>query len=208
MASNTSLIEQEPLVVHTRPVIDMDDEQFFQFCQLNRDLQIERSSERDIIIMAPEAGSTGRGSSKLNTLFDQWSERDGTGQVFGSSTGFTLPNGAIRSPDVAWVRNERIDSLTDEQWQKFLPLCPDFVLELRSPSDPLRNLQKKMEEYRQNGAQLGWLLDPLNKQVHVYRQGTPAEVLADPMSVSGEPLLRGFVLEVPLIWIVMERKKS
>src|SRR6266511_2255854 len=208
MASNASLIEQEPLVVHTRPVIDMDDEQFFQFCQLNRDLQIERSFERDIIIMAPEAGSTGRGSSKLNTLFDQWSERDGTGQVFGSSTGFTLPNGATRSPDLAWVRNERIDSLTDEQWQKFLPLCPDVVLELRSPSDPLRNVQKKMEEYRQNGAQLGWLLDPLNKQVHVYRQGTPAEVLDDPVSVSGEPLLRGFVLEVPLIWAVMERKKS
>src|ERR1043166_9652528 len=111
MANQASLIEQEPLVIHTRPVIDMDDEQFFQFCQLNRDLQIERSFERDIIIRAPEAGSTGRGSSRLNTLFEQWSERDGTGQVFGSSTGFTLPKGAIRSPDVAWVRNERIDSL-------------------------------------------------------------------------------------------------
>jgi len=208
MANQASLIEQEPLVVHTRPVIEMDDEQFFQFCQLNRDLQIERTSEGDIIIMAPEAGSTGRGSSKLNTLFDQWSERDGTGQVFGSSTGFKLPNGATRSPDVAWVRNERIDALTDEQWQKFLPLCPDFVLELRSPSDSVGNLQKKMDEYRQNGAQLGWLLDPVNKQVHVYRQGAPAEVLDAPVTVSGEPLLRGFVLEVPQIWAVMERKKS
>ncbi len=106
------------------------------------------------------------------------------------------------------MRNERIDSLTDEQWQKFLPLCPDFVLELRSPSDSVQTLQKKMEEYRQNGAQLGWLLDPMNKQVIVYRQGAPPEVLDDPVSVSGEPLLRGFVLEVPLIWAVMERKKS
>jgi Uma2 family endonuclease len=171
-------------------------------------LQIERTAEGDILIMAPEAGSTGRASSKLNTLFDQWSERDGAGQVFGSSTGFKLPNGATRSPDVAWVRNERIDSLTDEQWQKFLPLCPDFVLELRSPSDSMRALQMKMEEYRENGAQLGWLLDPVGKQVHVYRRGAPTEVLNDPASVSGEPLLRGFVLEVPQIWAVMERKKS
>src|SRR5437867_1239903 len=203
MANQASLIEQEPLVVRTRPVIEMDDEQFFQFCQLNRDLQIERTSEGDIIIKAPEAGSTGRGSSKLIRLFDQWSERDGTGLVFGSSTGFNLPNGATRSPDVAWVRNERIDSLTDEQWQKFLPLCPDFVLELRSPSDSVQTLQKKMEEYRESGAQLGWLLDPMNKQVHVYRQGAPAEVLDAPTSVSGEPLLRGFVLAVPQIWAVM-----
>src|SRR5437016_6150115 len=208
MANQASLIEQEPLVVHTRPVIEMDDEQFFQFCQLNRDLQIERSSDGDIIIMAPEAGSTGRASSKLNTLFDQWSERDGTGQVFGSSTGFKLPNGATRSPDVAWVRNERIDSLTDEQWQKFLPLCPDFVLELRSPSDSMGTLQKKMEEYRENGAQLGWLLDPVNKQVHVYRPGAAVEVLDNPAAVAGEPVLRGFVLDVLQIWAVMERKKK
>ena len=208
MANQASLIEQEPLVVRTRPVIEMDDEQFFQFCQLNRDLRIERTAEGDIIIMAPEAGSSGRGDSELVFQFEQWARRDGTGQVFGSSTGFNLPNGATRSPDVAWVRNERIDVLTDEQWQKFLPLCPDFVLELRSPSDSVGNLQKKMDEYRQNGAQLGWLLDPMNKQVFVYRQGAPAEVLENPVSVSGEPLLRGFVLEVPLIWAVIERKKS
>src|SRR5947208_2135210 len=103
MAQHASVIEQEPLVVHTRPIIDMDDEQFFQFCQLNRDLQIERTAEGDIIIMPPEAGSSGLGSSKLNARFAQWAERDGAGQIFGSSTGFTLPNGAMRSPDVAWV---------------------------------------------------------------------------------------------------------
>src|SRR5205085_6606106 len=114
MAHASLLREQEPLIVHTRPAIDMDDEQFFQFCQLNRDLQIERTAEGDIIIMAPEAGSSGRGSSKLNALFDRWAEGDGRGQVFGSSTGFKLPNGATRSPDVAWVRNERLEALTDE----------------------------------------------------------------------------------------------
>jgi Uma2 family endonuclease len=133
----------------------MDDEQFFQLCQLNRDLQIERTAGGDIVIMAPESGSSGRGSTKLNALFDQWAERDGTGQVFGSSTGFNLPNGATRSPDVAWIRNDQLDALTDEQWQKFLPLCPDFVLELRSPSDAMPMLERKMEEYRENGAQLG-----------------------------------------------------
>src|SRR5436305_8396922 len=176
LMANGALLEQ-PVVIHTRPAIDMDDEQFFQFCQLNRDLQIERTAEGDIIIMAPEAGSSGRGSSKLVAMFEQWSEGDGTGQVFGSSTGFKLPNGATRSPDVAWVLNERIEALTEEEWQKFLPLCPDFVLELRSPSDALPLLQKNMEEYRENGAQLGWLLDPGSKRVHIYRPGLAVEVL-------------------------------
>jgi Uma2 family endonuclease len=206
--AHASLLEQ-PLVVHTRPIIDMNDEQFFQFCRLNRDLQIERTSEGDITIMAPEAGSSGLGSSELTVAFSLWARRDGTGRIFGSSTGFNLPNGATRSPDVAWVRNERLDaSLTDEQWQKFLPLCPDFVLELRSPSDSLSSLRKKMEEYRENGAQLGWLLDAVNRRVHVYRPNAEVEVLENPDSVSGAPLLHGFVLEVPQIWAVMERKKT
>ena len=208
MAQTTWLVERERLVVHTRPVIDMDDEQFFQFCQLNRDLQIERTTEGDIIIMAPEGGSSGLGSSELTLAFGNWARRDGTGQVFGSSTGFMLPNGAMRSPDVAWVRNERLDALTEEEWQKFLPLCPDFVVELRSPSDRLGTLQKKMEEYRENGAQLGWLLDPVTKRVHVYRAGATIEVLENPSSVAGEPVLRGFVLDVLQIWAVMERKKA
>ena len=158
--------------------------------------------------MAPEGGSSGRGGSRLAALLDRWAEQDGTGQVFGSSTGFHLPNGATRSPDVAWVRNERLEALTDEEWKKFLPLCPDFVLELRSPSDSMHKLHEKMEEYRDNGAELGWLLDPLSKQVHVYRPGATVEVLKSPGSVSGEPLLRGFALDVPRIWAAMERKKS
>jgi len=208
MAEQASFLEQEPLVVHTRPVINMDDEQFFRFCQLNRDLQLERTSEGDIIIRAPEAGSSGLGSSKLTVAFGVWAERDGTGQIFGSSTGFKLPNGATRSPDVAWVRNERLDALTDEEWQKFLPLCPDFVLELRSPSDGMRALQAKMEEYRENGAALGWLLDPVSKRVHIYRPGAAVEGLDAPSSLSGEPLLRGFVLNVLQIWAAIEHKKA
>ena len=148
------------------------------------------------------------GSSQLTTAFGVWAEFDGTGRVFGSSTGFNLPNGATRSPDVAWVRNERLDALSDEEWKRFLPFCPDFVLELRSPSDSMPTVQRKMEEYRDNGAHLGWLLDPVNKQVHVYRPGAAVEVLDNPATVSGAPILREFVLEVPRIWAAMERRKS
>ena len=195
-------------MVHTRPVIDMDEDQFFQLCQLNRDLQIERTAEGDIIIMASEGGSSGLGSNNLATRLTLWAERDGTGQVFGSSTGFTLPNGATRSLDVAWVRNDRLGALTEQEWQKFLPLCPDFVVELRSPSDAMPPLHKKMEEYRENGAQLGWLLDPRSKRVHVYRPGAAVEVLDNPASIAGNPILHSFVLDVPQIWAVMERKKK
>ena len=207
MAQQAELIEQEQLIVHTRPVFDLDDEQFFQFCRINRDLQIERTAEGDIIIMAPEGGSSGLGSTKLTMIFGAWAERDGTGQVFGSSTGFKLPNGATRSPDVSWVRNDLLNALTDEQWQKFLPQCPDFVLELRSPTDSMRRLEQKMEEYRENGAQLGWLLDPRAKRVHIYRPGAAVEILDNPAALTGEPLLQGFVMEVPQIWAVIERKK-
>jgi len=207
MSQQVSLVEPERMVVHTRPAIEMDDEQFFQFCRINRDLQIERTADGDIIIMAPEGGSSAFGSGKLTTIFGVWAERDGTGRIFGSSGGFILPNHAMRSPDVAWVRNARLDTLTDEEWKKFLPLCPDFVLELRSPSDSLGALQQKMEEYCQNGAQLGWLLDPVSKSVHIYRPDSAPEILDNPATVSGEPLLRGFVLDLQKIWAAMERKK-
>lgn len=204
--ANAVLLEQ-PLVVHTRPAIDLNDEQLFDFCRVNRDLRIERSAEGDILIMVPEGASSGYGGSRLNTVFDLWAQRDGAGRVFGSSTGFVLPNRAMRAPDIAWVRNERLDKLTDEQWQKFPPLCPDFVLELRSPSDSLPALQAKMEEYCENGAQLGWLLDPASKRVYVYRPGARVESLENPTTISGEPLLRGFTLNVREIWAAMERKR-
>src|SRR6266566_9439420 len=136
-------LEQAPLVVHTAPGMEMDDDQFFQFCQANRDLRIERTAEGDLIIMPPAGASSGRGNAELTYLFQHWARRDGTGQVFDSSTGFKLPNRAMRSPDVSWVRNERLEAFSDEEWEKFLPLCPDFVLELRSPSDPLQVVKKR-----------------------------------------------------------------
>jgi Uma2 family endonuclease len=207
MAQQATLIEPSPMVVHTRPALDLNDEQFFQFCQINRDLQIERTAEGDIIIMPPEGGTSGYGSTELTILFGNWAKPDGTGRVFGPSTGFNLPNGATRSPDVAWVRKERLDALTKEERKRFLPLCPDFVLELRSPTDRLRRLQEKMEEYRESGAQLGWLLDPLTQKVYVYRSRAEVEILDHPTRLSGEPILRGFVLDVPAIWAAIEWEK-
>ena len=203
-----ALLLEQPVVVHTRPAIEMDDDQFFKLCQVNRDLQLERSAEGDILIMAPEGGSSVSGGSELIVVFGIWARQDGRGRVFGSSTGFKLPNGAIRAPDVAWVRNERIEGLSEEEWRRFLPLCPDFVIELRSPSDGLAALRRKMEEYRENGTQLGWLLDPVARSVHVYRAGAAVEVLENPALLSGEPLLRGFALDVPQVWTAMDRRRS
>ncbi len=199
--------EVPPLVVQTRPVFDMDDEQFFEFCQINSDLQIERNAQGEIIIMAPAGGSAGSGETTLTQIFANWCEKDGVGEIFGSSGGFILPNGATRSPDISWVRGERLDALTDEDWDRFLPLCPDFVLELRSPSDSLIRLKKKMEEYRDNGAQLGWLLDPKTHCVFIYRPGQEVGMRENPESLSGEPLLKGFTLDVPAVWRAIERKR-
>ncbi|MCI0536042.1 MAG: Uma2 family endonuclease [Verrucomicrobiales bacterium] len=206
MAEVLTQIEHDPLVVHTSPALEMDDAQFFEFCRINHDLRIERTAKGDLVIMPPAGGSSGLGNARLTYVFSEWAHREGRGRVFDSSTGFKLPNGATRSPDVSWVRNERIMRLTDEEFEKFLPLCPDFVLELHSPSDPLRGVKDKMEEYMANGARLGWLLDPVGKQVHVYRSGRPPEILDQPSQISGAPVLKGFVLDVPQIWGVMERK--
>lgn len=127
-------------------------------------------------------------------------ERDGTGVAFDSGGGFILSNGAMRSPDASWLRRERLAELTAEQKQRFLPLCPDFVIELRSPSDPLTPLEAKMREYLENGARLGWLLDPGEKEVHVYQPEEDVQILENPRKVSGDPVLQGFVLDLRPIW--------
>jgi Uma2 family endonuclease len=207
MSRQASLLQPERIIIHTGSVIRIDDEQLFQFCQINRDLQIERTSDGDIIIMWPDGGAIGLGCAKLTAAFGIWAELETAGTAFGPSTGFILPNNAMRAPDVAWVRNERLAALTDKEWERFLPLCPNFVLELRSPSDSLGRLQRKMEEYCANGAQLGWLLDPVSKSVHIHRPGAAPEILENPATISGEPLLRGFVLDLQKIWAAMERKK-
>jgi Uma2 family endonuclease len=197
-----------PFVVHPTEAMAMNDDEFFEFCQANADLRIERNAEGDLIIMAPEGGSSSRGGSKLTQIFENWSEHDGTGQVFGPQGGFILPNGAARSPDISWVCNDRLEALTDEQWQKFLPLCPDFVLELRARSDSMRELCMKMQEYISNGARLGWLLDPEQKEVHIYQPNQEPEILDDPPQLSGDPVLPGFTLLMSKLWSAMELRRA
>ncbi|MBI1928352.1 Uma2 family endonuclease [Candidatus Poribacteria bacterium] len=202
MIDTQPTIEPSPLLVRLHPVIDMTDNQFFELCQINRDLRLEQTAKGDLIIMPPTGGETGRRNFKLATAFGPWETQDGSGVTFDSSTGFTLPNGAKRSPDVAWMKRSRLATLTPAEKKKFIPLCPDFVLELRSASDRLSDLQDKMQEYIDNGAQLGWLIDPEEKQVYIYRPDSEVECLEHPKTLSGEPVLPGFVLDLQEIWDV------
>ncbi|NEP33374.1 MULTISPECIES: Uma2 family endonuclease [unclassified Moorena] len=180
--------------------INLTDEQFFQLCQDNDDFKFERNANGDLIIMSPTGGSTGNRNGRLNQQLFNWSDSDGTGIAFDSSTGFKLPNGADRSPDASWIPLQSWNSLTPQQQEKFLPLCPDFVIELRSPSDSLTAIRKKMEEYRDNGTRLGWLINRKDRQVEIYRPSKDVEVLESPSSLSGEEVLPGFVLYLELIW--------
>ena len=202
MTKVLSQVEQGAVLVHLRPVIELTDDQFFELCQTNRDLRIERTAEGDIVVMPPEGGETGYRSMLLGMFLTQWALRDSTGVTFGSSTGFNLPNGATRAPDAAWVERSRLAALTTDQKQTFLPLCPDLVVEIRSPSDRLSSLQENMQEYLDNGAQLGWLIDPPGRAVYVYRPNHPVERLENPATIAGDPVLPGFVLDLQKIWEV------
>lgn len=194
-------VADDHLVLHLGAVAQrMSDVEFFEFCQRHPDLRIELTSEGDLIIMPPTGGETGHSNFKLTAWVANWAEADGTGVGFDSSTEFGLPNGAFRSPDVAWVKNERWQALTPDQRKRFPPLCPDFVIELRSDTDRLKTLQAKMQEYIDNGAQLGWLIDPLEKKVWVYRPKSDVECLDDPVSVNADPVLVGFVLPLDRVW--------
>ncbi len=177
-----------------------DPDWFFDFCQVNEHLQVERNAQGEIQIMAPPASEIGYREGEAFHELRLWAGQDGTGIAFNSNTGFVLPNGANRSPDAAWVKRSRLARLSAEQKKKFLPLCPDFVIEVRSPSDRLARLQEKMEEYRENGACLGWLIDPQQRKVHIYRPGLPVEKLNHPKRVKGDPELPGFVMELSQIW--------
>jgi Uma2 family endonuclease len=200
MITTPALSEGWPVVLQTRPVLNMDDEQFFEFCQLNRDWRIERTAAGELIIMPPTGWKTGNYNLRVGAALLTWADQDGAGVAIDSSTGFQLPNGATRSPDAAWVRRARLAALTEQQKEKFLPLCPDFVVELRSPSDALATLQDKMQEYLDNGAQLGFLIDPLERRVYVYRPGATVQCLDDPATISGDPELPGFVLDLRSLW--------
>ena len=188
------------LTVSLKSVIDMTDDQFFQLCQNNRELRFERNANGELIIMSPAGGETGNRNGRLNQQLFNWTDADGTGIAFDSSTGFKLPNGADRSPDASWIKLERWDALTDEEKRKFPPICPDFVIELLSPSDSLKTTQEKMQEYIDNGVRLGILINRKSRQVEIYRPGKEVEVLDSPTTVSGEEVLKGFVLNLGMIW--------
>jgi Uma2 family endonuclease len=180
--------------------IKLTDEQFAQLCRENPELRLELTAKQELVIMPPTGSETGRRSGEVFYSLIAWAKKDGTGISFDSSTGFTLPNGAIRSPDASWVKREKWEALTKEQREEFAPLCPDFVIELRSRKDLLSDLREKLQEYIDNGARLGWLIDPLDKRVYVYRPDQPIEVLDNPISVSGSPVLPGFELPVQDLW--------
>jgi Uma2 family endonuclease len=181
-------------------ILELTDDQFFELCQRNRDLKFERTSTGELIIMTPTGGETSNSNAGLTSQLWMWNDRTKLGKVFDSSGGFKLPNGADRSPDASWVKLDRWEALTLEQRQKFPPLCPDFVVELLSPSDNLKTTQEKMREYLENGARLGWLINRKNRQVEIYRSNRDVEVLDVPTSLSGEEVLAGFVLKLESIW--------
>lgn len=189
-----------PIEVNFPLLKRMSLEDFYDFCEENRDLRIERTKEGNVIIMPPAYSETGRKNFNLAGEFYVWARQDETGIGFDSSTGFTLPNGATRSPDVSWIRLERWNALPERKRKKFAEIAPDFVIELHSETDRLKDLQKKMREYIENGVELGWLIDPNTRRVHIYRPNQETKVLENPKEVSNEPLLKGFVLNLQEIW--------
>ena len=175
-------------------------EQFALLCQENPDLRFELTAQQELVIMPPTGSEGGWRSGEVFLSLGTWAKQDGTGLSFDSSTGFTLPNGAIRSPDASWIQRERWTALSKAQREKFAPICPDFVIEVRSLTDRLSDLLEKMQEYLDNGARLGWLIDPIDKRAYVYRPGQPVEILESPQSLSGDPVLPGFCLNVQELW--------
>ncbi|WP_374703946.1 Uma2 family endonuclease [Nostoc sp. CENA543] len=175
-------------------------EQFVQLALVNRDLQLERTAEGELIVMPPTGSDTGKRNLDIAGQLWLWNRQAKLGVVFDSSTGFHLPDGSDRSPDAAWIRQDRWDALSIEQQETFAPICPDFVLELRSKSDSIEKLRAKMREYINNGARLGWLIDCKHQRVEIYRPGQAVETLNHPVSLSGEDVLPGFILDLTEVW--------
>jgi Uma2 family endonuclease len=188
------------VVLQFHPVITITDDQFFEFCQLNRDFRIERNPGGEIVLMFVTGSENDQRNFDIIGQLGVWTKQDGTGVGFASSGGFTLPNGAVRSPDAAWIKRERWEAIPAEKRKKFAPICPEFVIELRSESDGLAVLQDKMREYIDNGTQLGWLIDRKERKVYIYRPNMPVAELNNPTSVSADPILLGFVLDLSQIW--------
>ena len=188
------------ITLDLRPDLTLTDQAFEQLCHSNPDLRLERTAQGELIAMAPSGSETGYYNSDISGQLWQWNRKLQQGITFDSSSGFTLPNRAIRAPDAAWIEKSRWQAIPAEQRRKFAPICPDFVIELKSPSDDLSVLQGKLEEYRDNGVRLGWLIDPENYQVFCYRPQRAVEIFDNPRNLSGEDVLVGFVLDLQVIW--------
>ncbi|MGF1674414.1 MAG: Uma2 family endonuclease [Rivularia sp. (in: cyanobacteria)] len=188
------------ITINLNNIVKLTDEQFYQLCQDNPDVKLERNQWGELIVMPPTGGETGNRNSEVNAEFVFWNRKFLLGKVFDSSTCFKLPNGSNRSPDVSWIQLDRWNTLSEQQREKFPPIAPDFVLELMSPSDQLSDVQEKMLEYMVAGVKLGWLFNRKNRRVEIYRQGQAVEVLDSPTSLSGEDVLPGFVLDLSIVW--------
>ncbi|MEP6901517.1 MAG: Uma2 family endonuclease [Actinomycetota bacterium] len=178
----------------------MTPEEFWDFCQENQQIRAELTKDGDLIIMPPTGFETSDRNAEIITQLRVWAKKDKGGKVTDSNGGFILPNGATYAPDASWTAISRLEKFSPAELKKFLPLCPDFVIELRSESDDLKDLQAKMDEYIENGARLGWLINPKEKEVHVYRPNSEAEVLDNPKTVSGADVLINFELDLTEIW--------
>jgi Uma2 family endonuclease len=176
--------------------VQLTDQQFYQLCINNPDIPLERNAQGALIVMSPVGGDSGNYEMELGTDLAIWNRQTQLGRVFSSSTLFKLPNGGDRSPDAAWIELSRWKSLSAEQRQKFPPIAPDFVIELRSRSDSLKTLQQKMQEYMDSGVRLAWMFNPQDQQVEIYRQGQAPETRQLPTELSGEVVLLGFILQV------------
>ncbi|UNU23986.1 Uma2 family endonuclease [Microcoleus vaginatus] len=188
------------VTINFNSIVKLTDDQFYQLCRENPDVKFERNAKGEIIVMSPTGGETGNYNSEINADFVIWNRQTQLGICFDSSTCFQLPSGANRSPDVSWIEKSRWDALTPEQKQKFPPIAPDFVLELMSPTDSLKDTQDKMQEYMNNQVKLGWLINRKSRRVEIYRQGQEIEVLECPTELSGEDILPGFVLKLKTLW--------
>lgn len=182
------------------PLAQLTDQQFLDLCHANPEAKLERTATGRLVVMPPKGGESGRRNRRLTQQLGNWTDQDGTGESFDSSTMFRLPNGAFRSPDAAWIPLEKWNTLMPEERRTFPPLCPDFVIELRSPSDSLPPLQDQMQEYIDNSTRLGWLLNPQDQQVEIFRTGQPKEILSLPAQLEGEGILPRFVLSLQSIW--------
>lgn len=190
----------EPVDLEVGPALGLSDDELLELSSRNPDLRLERTAGGDLVVMTPAGGASGHRNLEIAVALGTWTRADGTGVAFDSSTGFLLPDGSLRAPDAAWVRRSRLADLPPEARERYLPLAPDFAVELRSPTDDLADLQAKLAEYRDHGTRLGWLIDPVERRVHVYRPGRDPEVLNDPGRIAGDPELPGFILELEPIF--------